>query len=170
MVVHVDVETNGFSRSDSSLLSVYAEKECGEKYERFYFPVEEYNKKAIAVNGLDEDEVEKRRGDATYPAHFKDDHADLDEFLSGCTKFVAFNVSFDFKWMPQDYQDSSPKLYCTMKNCKDMVGALNVKGHKKNPNLKEAAEYFHIKVASEELHDAAYDTQISKGIYEHLQG
>jgi len=183
MTVHVDVETNGFSRSSASLLSVYAEKSDGTKYERFYYPVEDYSKSALKVNGLDEETVEELRGECTYPNHFKDDHDDLVAFLDGTDEFVGFNADFDFKWMPEVFRDTNPKITCTMKMCKRDVDAKNIKGHIKNPNLKEALFHFWDelepivgfrsasneeemeKVAEEILHDAEYDTKISKGIY-----
>ncbi len=183
MTIHVDVETNGLSNTKNSLLSVYAEKENGDTYERFYFPVEEYNKHAIKVNGLTEDRVEELRGEAQYPNHFKDDHDDLISFLAGCSEFAAFNASFDFKWMPEAFRDTDPTITCTMSMCKHDVQSKNIKGHLKNPNLKEALFHFWDelepivgfdsasdeeemeKIAEEILHDASFDTKISKGIY-----
>lgn len=185
MIVHVDIESNGFSSSKDSLLSVYAEKENGEIYERFYFPVEEYKEKAIEVNGLDEETVEQIRLErgVEYPNHFKDDHDDLIEFLTGCKEFVAFNADFDFKWMPQAFKDTQPDVVCTMKMCKRDVDVKNVKGHLKNPNLKEVLYFYWDeleailgfgtatneeemeKIAEDNLHDAAFDTGISRGVY-----
>jgi len=182
MVAHVDIESNGFSSSKDSLLSVCVLK-GDEKYERFYYPVEDYSKSAIKVNGLTEEVVEKKRGDCTYPNHFKDDHADLVEFLSDAETFCAFNVDFDYKWMPQEFKDRDIDRVCTMRACKDDVDARNVKGHKKNPNLREAMMYhwdeirgeigmpdvpgedFMEKVASEFMHDAEFDTIVSRALY-----
>ena len=80
-IVFFDLETNGLQ--DSSVLSVSAFKysidtetlklKFLDKFTRYYYPTEEYNARAIAVNGLSEDVVEELRGEADYPEFFCED-------------------------------------------------------------------------------------------------
>lgn len=175
MTVHIDTETNGFDAKKTSLLSVYAEKENGEVYERFYYPVEDYNDSAIEVNGLTREKVNSLRTDVTYPEHYIDDQDDLATFLDDVSLFVAFNVNFDYAWMPQKFKDKPCATFCTMMHSKRAVGARNRHGKVKFPNLGEAADHYGIsiegddgsleKVSSDKLHSASYDTKISKQIF-----
>ncbi len=178
MTVHVDTETNGFDAKKSSLLSIYAEKESGEVYERFYYPVEDYNDDAIAVNGLTKEKVDSLRVGVTYPEYYADDQDDLIAFLDEVSQFVAFNARFDYAWMPEAFKDKCSSIFCTMRRSKREVGARDKRGKVKFPKLKEAADYYDIsiededgsleKVSSDKLHSASYDTKISKRIFEIL--
>ena len=58
----LDFETNGFF--GSSVLSISLRKDNGECVSKYYYPVEEYNERAISVNGLTEEVIKEKRGNA----------------------------------------------------------------------------------------------------------
>jgi predicted DNA-binding transcriptional regulator YafY len=96
-VIFFDLETNGLS-GNSSVLSVTAIKaffngtdiEESRRFTRYYFrnPGEKENADAIDVNGLTDEVIRDRRGDAPYPEHFKDD-ADFIFFLQRGQSFCG---------------------------------------------------------------------------------
>ena len=114
-----DVETNGLDK-EYSVLSCSAIKyetdpktcdtnEIG-RFDRHYFPVEQFNPSAIAINGLTRDVITIRRGNADYPEHFNQDPG-FQTFCNDVNRFVAHNISFDMRFIP--FLKDKKKL-CTM--------------------------------------------------------
>lgn len=155
LITFLDFETNGFQGSD--VLSIGLRHSNGEVFNRFYFPQGEYKESAIAINGLTKERVTELRGDATYPAHFKDDEEVISLFEQ-TDILVAHNIEFDYSFLPDKVKAMPLKLFCTMKG--------NTKYFQKNPKLIEAAEHYNIPVDKEGLHGAAYDVLLCQSIYE----
>jgi DNA polymerase III epsilon subunit-like protein len=167
-ILFIDFETNGFSNKTSSGLSYFAKDSDNNTLERYFFPKEEYNEKAIAVNNLTEEVLLEKRGACNYEAHMVDDDG-LEEFSKDVTLFVSYNVDFDLKWMPKSFIDRNVKVFCPMKFLTPIMKLTNRKrGGIKRPNLKEAAMYLGIEVDDEKRHDAKYDTEILIEIYNRI--
>lgn len=117
-IVFFDLETNGFS--DCSILSVSAVKYLIDIetlkmieldiFNRYYFPVENYNQGAIEVNGLTKDRIIELRRNEKYPEFFKDDEG-FYEFIDDVDHLVGHNISFDYGFIKRNRKY---KTYCTI--------------------------------------------------------
>lgn len=90
-VIVFDIETNGLDKEYSVLSCSAIKYEINpgtyemtelDRFDRYYFPVEQFNPSAIDVNGLTRDVITERRGNANYPQHFNQD-VDLEKFCNG---------------------------------------------------------------------------------------
>ena len=164
-LVFVDFETNGFSSSSASALSVFAEDSNGEQFERYYMPEEDFNEKAIEVNGLDRDTLIEKRGSESYPILCKDD-TELGSYIGENDIFIAFNATFDLQWMPEPFDKKEVKAFCPMKflTQRMMLPKKKGKGYK-YPSLKEAADFMGVTIDTDNQHDARYDVKILKDIF-----
>jgi hypothetical protein len=107
-IIIFDLETNGLY-AGCSVLSCSAIKyefdpntyEMTEidRFNRYYYPVEEYDPQAIAVNRLTREVITEKRGDCTYPDHFCTDST-FETFCSDAERFVAHNISFEMQFVP----------------------------------------------------------------------
>lgn len=166
-----DTETNGTNPSDS-VLSISAMKieydtetnqmvKLGE-FDRFYFrnEGEEPNEGALRVNGLYDDEIERRRSlsNEKYPRTFKEDVNNFYIFCDGTEHFVAHNIKFDRQFIPFVL----PYQFDTMIENIETVKIPSTNGYSKYkwPKLMECAEYYNIKLEEEELHNSMYDVII----------
>lgn len=171
-----DVETNGLA--GSSVLSISALKaefdiakgifEKKDEYNRFYFrkPGEKPNNQALSVNGLYDEVITDRRKNTNYPAHFFQDIAGFVEFCEGAIHFVAHNIKFDRQFIPFKLQ----KEFCTMHTNTDIVkaGWNEYYGSYKWPKLQEAAAFYSIPMAPENLHNSLYDVQLTFEVFKSM--
>ena len=134
-----------------------------ERFNRYYFPVEEFDPSAVAVNGLTKDVITKKRGNSDYPKHFKQD-SDFQKFCNGVYKFVAHNISFDSKFIP--FLKGKQK-FCTMMTNMDIVAVefLSWKNQWKYPKLSETAKHYKIPFNKKSLHSSMSDTEITAKIF-----
>jgi len=171
-VIVFDVETNGLS-GNYSVLSCSAIKynadpnsyEVSEldRFNRYYYPVEQFDPAAISVNGLTKEVIAEKRGTATYPEHFCMD-SDFETFCSDTRRFVAHNISFDCRFVP--FIGNKKKL-CTMMTNMDIVAVEYMKWKKewKWPKLSETAVYYGIRFSERELHSSMADAEITAKIF-----
>ena len=170
-VICFDLETNGLTPSYSILscsgIKCFLTKpnyelEEMDRFERYYFPVEPYEEKAIERNGLTKEVLTKHRGDATYPKHYVEDSAFM-AFCNECDIFITHNIDFDSKFVPLV---KNAKTFCTMKTNTDIVAAkwLAYRSEYKYPTLDEAAEFYKIPIVFEKLHTSMYDAELSLNI------
>ena len=160
MICFIDFETNGFK--GSSVLSVTAIREDGEKFVRFYYPKEEFNQEAIAINGLNENKIAELRNGANYAMHFEDDK-DFVEFMAPVDKLVAHNIAFDYNFIPEVVKKHINGVFCTMKaNTKYFENG-------KWPKLEKTAQLYGIELKKEKLHTSEYDTLLCKMIFEKMK-
>lgn len=143
----VDVETNGLSPETSvlSCTAIHCRLDLAGRSlslvraaTRYYYPVEPFNPGAIRVNGLSEDEIASRRGNATYARHFRDD-ADMRSFLGGSEVIVGHNVAFDLRFLRPAGRH---RVFCTMRAATGIVPVRGVAGRPKPPTLGEAARHY----------------------------
>lgn len=171
-VIVFDLETNGLT-GESSVLSCSAIKydidpnnyEMSEldRFDRYYYPSERFDAGAIAVNGLTEEVIANRRGEASYPKHFTEDPG-FEQFCAGVVRFVAHNISFDARFIP--FVGRKKKL-CTMMTNMDIVAVAFLKRRNewKWPTLPETASHYGISTAKANLHSSMTDAEITAEIF-----
>lgn len=161
-----DFETNGTNATDSVLevmfnklyfnnKGVFLEKK---QFHRYYLLEENevFSFGAYSAHGLLMKDIEKIRGEnCLYPETFKKDLFSIMEFLDESDILVAHNIDFDYKFLPP-----MPLKYkfCTMKDLKQTIGALNINGKLKNPTLVEACSFYDVDFNVDQAHGAEYDT------------
>ena len=160
-IVVFDLETNGLEGS-ASVLSFSAlkfrcdpatrELEEIEAKNRYYYCRERENPRAIAVNGLTREVIEKLRDGAEYPKYFGRD-GEIVEFFRNTGAAVAHNVDFDRKFLKVFPELNGMPYYCTMK------------GFGRYIKLHELARSCGIHVDTSRLHEGRYDTELAGGIF-----
>ena len=171
-VIVFDTETNGLE--NCSVLSISAIKididlklnsyKEIEKFNRFYFrnEGEEINAEAVAVNGLTDEEILRRRVESgiKYSKYFEKDK-DFVDFCKDTNHFVAHNISFDRKFIPFDLKNQ----FCTKESNIDILKIPGKFGKYKWPRLNETAKFYGIELDEEKWHGSEYDTEICKNIF-----
>ena len=184
-IIVFDTETNGKiekNRPLPSVLSLSAIKirllskddyQIERLYSRYYFPVEEFNPEAIAVNGLNSDvltqkreEVKSREYINACPIYYKDDVDSFVKFCEGTDNFIAHNPEFDCTFV-KGIDWSTKRVFDTMKPNSNIVCAEwnEWKQDWKWPRLREAAEYYKINTDRTEYHDSNYDVEVTINIF-----
>ena len=171
-VIIFDTETNGLE--NCSVLSISAikidvdlklnsYKEIG-RFNRFYFrnEGEKINAEAVAVNGLTDEEILRRRveSDIKYSKYFEKDK-DFVDFCKDTNHFVAHNISFDRKFIPFDLKTQ----FCTKESNIDILKIPGKFGKYKWPRLNETAKFYGIELDENRWHGSEYDTEICKEIF-----
>lgn len=174
-IIVLDIETNGL-HSEYSVLSCSAIKydvnlrdctmiELG-RFDRYYYPAEPFESKAIAINGLTKEEISRRRGSSIYSMLFANDR-DFEKFCSNVHGFVCHNVDFEARFVRQM---SKRRSFCTMKSNTNIVKTafLEWKKEYKWPTLKETADYYGISVNADLLHNSMVDVEITAKIFQKM--
>lgn len=172
-LIFFDVETNGFK--GSSVLSISAMRivyninsqeliKTGE-YNRFYFrrEGEPISQGAIDVNGLNDEEIERRRSlsEEIYPMTFDEDIDSFIEFCSGAKHYIAHNIRFDRDFLPFVLENQ----FDTMLENQYVVNIEDEYGRVKWPKLMECAKYYNIKLDEDRLHESMYDVIIMARVF-----
>lgn len=162
-IASLDCETNGLAADRSVLCAgciiyqvdwyddVYAELTEDSRYARYYFPAEEYDPKAISINGLTKKAIKKHRRGTKYPKFFSGDKSDLLSFLGGCDLIIGYNLKFDLSFIPEIKNLNIP-FYC-------------VQGTQKI-SLVDKAEKEGIGFDRAAAHNAFYDAELTARLYE----
>ena len=173
-VIFWDTETNGLEKHHS-VLSISAikcsfsidgekiESNIIERYERFYFrkPGEKLGKEAIAVNGLTDEVIKKRRDGCNYPENFCDDIAAFRSFCSDTRHFVGHNIYYDIQYINFWLKN----IFCTMKSNTKIIDFKRPNGQPKFPTLEETAKFYGVELNPNELHGSMYDSFITYQIF-----
>lgn len=180
-VAFIDYETSHLTPSQGSVLSVSAIRALVDTKSKKIIDVNEYNRyyysqsgnypiEAVKINGLDEFNISRKRGDSSYSNYYSDDVGTLEAFCYGVVGYVAHNASFDQKWSNMEWYN----VFCT-KNATTNILKLpptekqrEYKIPHKSPKLSEAADYFKIEVNEKELHESRYDTLLCMLVFEKL--
>lgn len=168
-VIVFDTETNGLYPNEYSLLSIGAIRYAWDQYEmlkekgrfeRYYYPKEPFNERAVMVNGLTKEKVAELRGDAAYPEYFLDDYKAFKEFCEGTRLVAGHNVSFDVGFVP--FLKNRRKLD-TMKSNADVVCTVWMPDREewKWPSLEETARFYGVPFSPDEAHSALYDAMVT---------
>ncbi|MEA3553652.1 MAG: 3'-5' exonuclease [Campylobacterota bacterium] len=129
-----------------------------DKFHRYYlsrFPV---NRFSYEVHKLTPEAILEYRKDTRYSAYFKDDN-DFIEFCKGSTTLVAHNISFELRHLHGLVEFEN--RFCTMKENRNIVKALNKNGKIKNPKLDETCIFYEIDFDPSSYHSATYDVSKS---------
>jgi DNA polymerase-3 subunit epsilon len=168
-LVFLDFETNGLH--DCSVLSATAL--CvtfyngafimGRLFNRFYFPKEKYNSKAVAINKLAEWRLKELRAKSTYVRYFENDR-DWEQVCSWGDVFIAHNIAFDRKFMRHDPNC----VFCTMlSNASELKLSRRPRTNEwKWPKLRATAAHYNIPIRTELLHFGYYDTWLCFSIFQ----
>ena len=173
-VIFWDTETNGLEKYHS-VLSISAikysfiidsnniESKKIDEYERFYFrkPDEKIGEEAIAVNGLTDEVISKRRNGVDYPEHFYNDITSFRVFCGDTRHFVGHNIFYDKQYI--DFW--LPNMFCTMRANISIVGLKKKNGKPKFPSLEETAYFYGIETDKKELHGSMYDSFITYQVF-----
>lgn len=170
-VIFFDVETNGVTPLNSvlsiSAMKVTFDTESNkmiklDEFDRFYFrnEGEQPNLDALKVNGLYDEEIERRRAMSSikYPKTFKEDIDNFYIFCDNAEHFVAHNIRFDRQFIPFNLKYQ----FDTMIENIEIVKVPNLTGFSKYkwPKLMECANYYNIPLDENELHNSMYDVLI----------
>ncbi len=152
----IDFETNGFEGSSVLEIAVIKiDRDCNPTslLNRFYFPREPFNIKAIRINGLNRETILKKRENRNYPLYFDEDREVID-YLKDVKLFIGHNINFDKKFLPIPYQNLD--TFCTMQYHRDILKIPTTRGYK-NPKLVEVCNYYNIEFDTINAHSGFYD-------------
>jgi len=159
-MIILDFETNSANVHDVIEVAAFrVEKVKGiyevlDTFHRYYFSLYEVNPHALAVHKLSPDRLERLRKSVSYEEYFEDD-ADFVAFCQNTKTLVAHNISFELRHIGELI--SFENHFCTMKENKKIVKAINTRGNIKNPKLIETCKYYNIDFDDEQYHSAIYD-------------
>ncbi len=159
-MIILDFETNSTNIHDVIEVAAFRvalvnnEYKVLDTFHRYYFSQFEVNPHALAVHKLSPDRLERLRKSATYEEYFEDD-TDFVAFCKNTKTLVAHNISFELRHIGKLL--SFKNHFCTMKENKKTVKAINIRGNIKNPKLIEACKYYNIDFDEEQYHSAIYD-------------
>ena len=159
-MIVLDFETNSSHVHDVIEVAAFrVEKVAGsyivlDTFHRYYRSDYEVNPHALAVHKLSPERIERLRGDAGYAEYFEEDEEFI-SFCKGTITLVAHNISFELRHLGDLV--SFDNHFCTMKENKKIVKALNAKGNLKNPKLIETCQFYDIAFDDEQYHSAIYD-------------
>ncbi|MFX1587996.1 MAG: exonuclease domain-containing protein [Promethearchaeota archaeon] len=176
-IIVFDVETNGLNTEKDSVLSCSALKYSLssdytmteiDRFERYYYPIESFHRKATDINGLTRKRIGELRKDVSYAQHFNEDY-DLVEFCSSANSYVAHNLSFDQAFI-KTFSLLNSNTFCTMKSNASIVKVrwMESKGEWKWPSLSETARYYLIKFSHKAAHGSTYDAEITAQILQKM--
>ncbi len=159
-MIILDFETNSSNIHDVIEVAAFRVKKVDSSYvvldtfHRYYLSEYEVNPHALAVHKLSPERIERLRDSASYAEYFEDDH-DFIDFCNGAKTLVAHNIAFELRHLGSLV--SFDNHFCTMKENKKIVKALNAKGNLKNPKLIETCAFYDIEFDDEQYHSAIYD-------------
>ncbi|MFA7083826.1 MAG: 3'-5' exonuclease [Arcobacteraceae bacterium] len=159
-MIIIDFETNSPNVHDvievAAVKVEFHNKEwvAKELFHRYYlsrFPVNRYS---YEVHKLTPELILEARIGCEYASYFKEDEEFVD-FCQGSSTLIAHNISFELRHL-RDIVNFK-KAFCTMKENKQRVKAINKNGQIKNPTLDEVCYYYGIDFDANKHHRATYD-------------
>ena len=161
-MIILDFETNSSNQYDViEAAAVRVELIDGEyivkdNFHRYYLSRYPVNPYSYEVHKLTPELILEHRNktDNKYATYFKEDE-DFIKFCTGSKTLVAHNISFELRHI--ENLVSFENHFCTMKENKQIVKALNKNGRIKNPKLDETCIYYGIDFDPSAYHSATYD-------------
>ena len=159
-MIILDFETNSANVHDVIEVAAFRvelqenEYKVIDTFHRYYVSEYEVNPHALAVHKLSPERLERLRKDVSYAEYFEEDEAFVD-FCKNAKTLVAHNISFELRHIGELL--SFKHHFCTMKENKKIVKAINARGNLKNPKLIETCKYYNIDFDDEQYHSAIYD-------------
>ncbi len=170
----LDFETNSTNEYDViEVACVKVKLEQGgyivtDKFHRYYLSRYPVNKYSYEVHKLTPEIIQSHRDkqEEKYSAYFSDD-LDFIEFCKGCDTLIAHNISFELRHLYRLVEFKNH--FCTMKENKQIVKALNKNQKIKNPKLDETCIYYGINFDKDSYHSATYDVSKTYEILNSMQ-
>lgn len=159
-MIVLDFETNSQTVHDViEVAALRVIKEAGgyrvtDTFHRYYHSRFDVNPHALSVHKLSPQRIAALRADAAYARYFEED-SDFAAFCEGAGCLVAHNIAFELRHLGDLV--SFTEHFCTMKENKQRVRALNARGKLKNPKLLETCAFYGIDFDEEQYHSALYD-------------
>ena len=171
-MIILDFETNSANIHDVIEVAAFRVELLEDEYKiidtfhRYYFSDYEVNPYSLEVHKLSPDRLERLRKDVDYEEYFEDD-ADFVEFCKDSDTLVAHNITFELRHL--GHLVSFENHFCTMKENKKIVKALNIRGNVKNPKLIETCKFYNIDFDDEQYHSAIYDVTKTLDILNNME-
>jgi len=161
-MIILDFETNSSNQYDVieaaavRIALVDGEYVVKDKFHRYYLSRYPVNPFSYEVHKLTPELILEHRNKSQnkYSSYFQEDE-DFVEFCRDSKTLVAHNISFELRHI--DRLVSFENHFCTMKENKQIVKALNKNGRIKNPKLDETCIYYGIDFDPNAYHSATYD-------------
>ena len=159
-MIILDFETNSQNIGDVIEVAAVKIEKVDNKYKvldtfhRYYLSRYPVNPYSYEVHKLTPELILEHRKDKTYSSYFKED-LEFIEFCNDSETLIAHNISFELRHL--DKMVSFDNHFCTMKENKNRVRALNKNGRIKNPKLDETCIYYDIDFDDTQYHSATYD-------------
>jgi DNA polymerase-3 subunit epsilon len=161
-LIILDFETN--SPNEHDVIEVAAAKvelKDGEfvvvdMFHRYYLSRYPVNRYSFEVHKITPEMVLQYRKEKNlnHSVYFKED-LDFVKFCKGVTTLVAHNISFELRHLYKIVEFKNH--FCTMKENRNIVKALNKNGNIKNPKLDETCRFYQIDFDQNSYHSATYD-------------
>jgi DNA polymerase-3 subunit epsilon len=161
-IIILDFETNSTNQSDViEAAAVKIEIIDGkyivkDKFHRYYLSRYSVNPFSYEVHKLTPELIlnYRNKSEEKYASYFQEDE-DFVKFCEGSKTLVAHNISFELRHI--DRLVNFENHFCTMKENKPIVKALNKNGRIKNPKLDETCIHYGIDFDPNAYHSATYD-------------
>lgn len=161
-MIILDFETNTMTPEDViEVAAIFVQLEDGEfkvkdMFHRYYLSRYALNPYSYEVHRLTPELIKAHRAKAkaTYPSYFNED----EEFIEFCKQgktLIAHNINFELRHSQRLLRFE--RHFCTMKENKNIVKAINKNGNLKNPKLDETCEFYGIDFDKNKHHSATYD-------------
>lgn len=137
-------------------------------FHRYYlsrFPVNPYS---YEVHKISPEMVleYRRKKNLNHSVYFKED-LEFVQFCKGTKILVAHNISFELRHLYKLV--TFDQHFCTMKENRNIVKALNKNGNIKNPKLNETCRFYNIDFDENSYHSATYDVSKTYEILKAMQ-
>ncbi|WP_419769472.1 MAG: exonuclease domain-containing protein [Candidatus Marinarcus sp.] len=159
-MIILDFETNSTNEHDVievaavQIEMIHHEFVVKNMFHRYYLSRYSVNPYSYEVHKLTPELILKIRAGASYASYFKEDEEFI-EFCKGSQTLVAHNISFELRHLRGIV--AFQNHFCTMKENKHIVQALNKNGRIKNPTLDEVCCFYGISFDETKHHSATYD-------------
>jgi len=161
-IIILDFETNSTNQYDVieaaavRVKLVDGEYIVKDKFHRYYLSRYPVNPYSYEVHKLSPELILEHRNktEKKYASYFQEDE-DFIKFCEQSETLVAHNISFELRHIEKLV--SFKNNFCTMKENKQIVKALNKNGRIKNPKLDETCIYYGIDFDPNAYHSATYD-------------
>ena len=171
-MIILDFETN--SHHENDVIEVAAVKLVFEnetytvidKFHRYYLSRYPVNPHSYAVHRLTPELILEYRQDKSYSSYFSEDE-EFVQFCKGVNTLIAHNINFERRHLMNIC--SFENYFCTMKENKHWVKALNKNGNIKNPKLDETCHFYNIAFDESSYHSATYDVSKTYEILKQMQ-
>lgn len=161
-MIILDFETN--STNEHDVIEVAAAKVVlkddeyvvTDMFHRYYLSRYPVNRYSFEVHKITPEMVLQYRRDKNlnHSVYFKED-LDFVKFCKGAKTLVAHNISFELRHLYKIIEFKNH--FCTMKENRNIVKALNKNGKVKNPKLDETCAFYKIDFDQDSYHSATYD-------------